>query len=150
MSRASVACRLRSHGRWVTKADEGWPNVNLKFLETFVWVASLRSFSVAADKLCTTQASVSNRIATLERDLGVRLFERDLRNVSLTPHGQRALAQAEAIVRMVKDFQRTIASAMLQRSVAGGLSATRLPSGMTTASSRTASVTAHSPGPSRV
>jgi DNA-binding transcriptional LysR family regulator len=82
--------------------------VNLRFLETFVWVARLRSFSVAAEKLCTTQAAVSNRIATLERDLGVRLFERDLRNVSLTAHGQRALAQAETIVRMVGEFERSI------------------------------------------
>ena len=85
--------------------------MNLKFLETFVWVARLRSFSVAAEKLCTTQAAVSNRIATLERDLGVRLFERDLRNVSLTPHGQRALPQAEAIVRMVGEFERAIGDA---------------------------------------
>jgi DNA-binding transcriptional LysR family regulator len=82
--------------------------LNLKFLETFVWVARLRSFSLTAEKLCTTQAAVSNRIATLERDLGVRLFERDLRNVSLTPHGQRALPQAEAIVRMVGEFERAI------------------------------------------
>jgi DNA-binding transcriptional LysR family regulator len=82
--------------------------LNLKFLETFVWVARLRSFSLAAEKLCTTQAAVSNRIATLERDLGVRLFERDLRNVGLTPHGQRALPQAEAIVRMVGEFERSI------------------------------------------
>ena len=85
--------------------------MNLKFLETFVWVARLRSFSLAAEKLCTTQAAVSNRIATLERDLGVRLFERDLRNVSLTPHGQRALPQAEAIVRMVGEFERAIGDA---------------------------------------
>jgi DNA-binding transcriptional LysR family regulator len=85
--------------------------LNLKFLETFVWVARLRSFSLAAEKLCTTQAAVSNRIATLERDIGVRLFERDLRNVSLTPHGQRALPQAEAIVRMVGEFERTIGNA---------------------------------------
>lgn len=82
--------------------------MNLRFLETFVWVARLRSFSLAADKLCTTQAAVSNRIATLERELGVRLFERDLRNVSLTQHGQRALSQAEAIVRMVDEFERSI------------------------------------------
>ncbi|MEN3385872.1 MAG: hypothetical protein V7608_5916, partial [Hyphomicrobiales bacterium] len=41
--------------------------MNLKFLETFVWVARLRSFSLAAEKLRTTQAAVSNRIATLER-----------------------------------------------------------------------------------
>lgn len=83
--------------------------MNLKFLETFVWVARLRNFSVAADKLCTTQAAVSNRIATLERELGVRLFERDLRTVSLTSHGQRALPQAEAIVRMVGELERLIA-----------------------------------------
>ena len=89
----------------------GSKGLNLKFLETFVWVARLRSFSLAAEKLCTTQAAVSNRIATLERDLGVRLFERDLRNVSLTPHGQRALPQAEAIVRMVGEFERSIADA---------------------------------------
>ena len=82
--------------------------MNLKFLETFVWVARLRNFSVAADKLCTTQAAVSNRIATLERELGVRLFERDLRTVSLTSHGQRALPQAEAIVRMVGELERLI------------------------------------------
>jgi DNA-binding transcriptional LysR family regulator len=82
--------------------------LNLKFLETFVWVARLRNFSVVADKLCTTQAAISNRIATLERELGVRLFERDLRTVSLTSHGQRALPQAEAIMRMVGDLERSI------------------------------------------
>lgn len=85
--------------------------MNLKFLETFVWVARLRNFSLAAEKLCTTQAAVSNRIATLERELGVRLLERDLRTVSLTLHGQRALPQAEAIVRMARDFERSIADA---------------------------------------
>lgn len=84
--------------------------MNLRFLETFVWVARLRSFSLAADKLATTQASVSNRIATLERDLGVRLFERDLRNVSLTAHGQRALPQAEAIVGMAAEFERSVSA----------------------------------------
>jgi DNA-binding transcriptional LysR family regulator len=92
-------------------ATDGQVSLNLKFLETFVWVARLRSFSVAAEKLRTTQAAVSNRIATLERDLGVRLLERDLRNVSLTLHGQRALPQAEAIVRMVDEFERSIGDA---------------------------------------
>lgn len=79
--------------------------MNIRFLETFLWVARLRSFSSAADRLCTTQAAVSNRIATLEKDLGVRLFDRDLRNVSLTPAGERALAQAETIVRLAADLR---------------------------------------------
>lgn len=80
--------------------------MNIRFLETFVWVARLRSFSSAADKLCTTQAAVSNRIATLERDLGVRLLERDLRNVSLTAEGERALVQAETIVRLTQELRQ--------------------------------------------
>lgn len=85
--------------------------MNSKFLETFVWVARLRSFSLAAEKLCTTQASVSNRIATLERDLGVRLLERDLRSVGLTAQGQRVLPQAEAIVQMVAKLESAVGDA---------------------------------------
>ena len=82
--------------------------MNLRFLETFIWVARLRSFSLAAERTGTTQAAVSNRIATLERHLGVRLFERDVRSVSLSPHGHRALAQAEEIVRLASEFERSI------------------------------------------
>ncbi|KTQ95584.1 hypothetical protein NS226_10535 [Aureimonas ureilytica] len=79
--------------------------MNTKFLETLIWVSRLRSFSNAAEKLCTTQAAISNRIATLERDLGVQLFERDLRSVSLTPAGERALSYAEAIVRLTAELK---------------------------------------------
>lgn len=53
--------------------------MNLRFLETFVWVARLKSFRLTAEKLFTTQASVSSRIAALEADLGVRLLLRDSR-----------------------------------------------------------------------
>jgi DNA-binding transcriptional LysR family regulator len=53
--------------------------LNLRFIETFVWVARLRSFTAAAEKLYTTQAAISARIATLEEDLGVKLFERETR-----------------------------------------------------------------------
>lgn len=53
--------------------------MNLRFLETFVWVARLKSFRLTAEKLFTTQASVSSRIAALEADLGVKLLLRDSR-----------------------------------------------------------------------
>jgi DNA-binding transcriptional LysR family regulator len=58
--------------------------VDFKMLETFVWVANLRSFRGAAEKLNTTQPAISMRIAQLEEDLGVRLLERDRRLVSPT------------------------------------------------------------------
>lgn len=82
--------------------------MNLRFLETFLWVAQLSSFSAAAERLHTTQAAVSNRIAALERDLGVRLFERDLRSVRLTPEGRAALARAEEIVLLAREFRGAI------------------------------------------
>ncbi|GHD61172.1 LysR family transcriptional regulator [Thalassobaculum fulvum] len=80
--------------------------MNLKFLETFIWVARLKSFSLAAERLNTTQAAVSHRIATLERELGIRLFERDSRDVRLTPLGIDAREHAERIVRLAADFRR--------------------------------------------
>ena len=82
--------------------------MNLRFLETFVWIARLKSFSLAAEKLHTTQAAVSHRIATLERELGVRLFERDAREVRLTARGVDALEQAERIVRLAANFRQRV------------------------------------------
>lgn len=79
--------------------------MNLKFLETFIWVARLQSFSSAAEKLNATQAAISSRIKALEDSLGVRLFDRDMRSiVSLTPEGRNALASAEELVRLSKEF----------------------------------------------
>jgi len=89
--------------------------MNLRFLETFVWVARLRSFRLTAEKLFSTQASISSRIAVLEEDLGVKLFLRDSRGVTLTPEGQRVLEYAEKMVntmhhmRQSLDRSRTIA-----------------------------------------
>ena len=82
--------------------------MNLRFLETFIWVAKLRSFSLAATKLNTTQANVSARISSLERDLGVRLFERNGREVSLTAQGKYALDSADELVRVATEFQKKV------------------------------------------
>jgi len=71
------------------------PEVNLKFLETFIWVARLHSFSLAADKLHATQAAVSSRISVLEQELGTRLFSREPKGVMLTRAGERVLQHAE-------------------------------------------------------
>ncbi|KAB0266422.1 LysR family transcriptional regulator [Microvirga brassicacearum] len=79
--------------------------MNLRFVETFLWVARLGSFSAAAERLNTTQAAISNRIATLERDLGVRLFERDSRSIRLSAVGQQAVSKAEELVRVANAFR---------------------------------------------
>lgn len=82
--------------------------MNLKFLETFVWVARLKSFRLTADKLFTTQASISSRIAVLEGELGVKLFLRDSRGVSLTPEGLKVLDYAEQVLDTMSALKQSI------------------------------------------
>ncbi|MGE7956840.1 LysR family transcriptional regulator [Pseudomonas sp. NPDC089530] len=82
--------------------------MNLKFLETFVWVARLKSFRLTADKLFTTQASISSRIAVLEGELGVKLFLRDSRGVTLTPEGLKVLDYAEQMLDTLQALKQSI------------------------------------------
>lgn len=58
-------------------------------LESFVRSAELRSFSAAARRLGLTPAAVSRNVARLEANLGVRLFQRSTRRLTLTEAGER-------------------------------------------------------------
>ncbi len=82
--------------------------MNMRFLETFVWLAKLRNFRVTAEKLHTTQAAVSSRIATLEQELGVRLFDRGDREVTLTHEGGKALVFADRMVRTMHEMMGSL------------------------------------------
>jgi len=93
--------------------------MNLRFIETFLWVARLGSFSGAADRLNTTQAAISHRVATLERELGVVLFDRDSRSVTLTAEGRRAVQKAEDIMRAAAAFRQAVSDPAL---IEGGIS----------------------------
>jgi DNA-binding transcriptional LysR family regulator len=79
--------------------------MNLRNLETFVWVATLGSFTAAGDRLGATQPAISGRIAALEDDLGVRLFERVGRRVQLTPAGRDLLPRAEQMLALAADIE---------------------------------------------
>ena len=86
----------------------GTRHMNLKFLETFVWVARLKSFRLTAEKLFSTQASISSRIAVLEDELGVKLFVRDSRGVTLTPEGDKVLAYAERMMDTMHALKQSL------------------------------------------
>ena len=62
--------------------------MNLNNLYYFKVVAEYQHYTKAAQSLFITQPSLSHAIASLERDLGVKLFQKDGRNVKLTKHGQ--------------------------------------------------------------
>lgn len=71
---------------------------SLREIGCFVAVADLLSFSRAAKRLRLSQPAVSQSIARLERELGLRLLERTSREVQLTDSGKVLLPYAEALL----------------------------------------------------
>src|ERR1700736_472576 len=71
---------------------------DFKAIETFMWVVTLGSFRGAAQKLNTTQPAISQRIAQVEREVGVRLLQRDRRMVLPTPSGRQMMVYAEKLI----------------------------------------------------
>lgn len=65
----------------------------LSSIESFVRSAELGSFSAAARRLSLTPGGVSKNVAKLEADLGVRLFHRSTRSLTLSEAGEQFLAQ---------------------------------------------------------
>lgn len=84
--------------------------MNLRFVETFVWVARLGSFRAAALRLNATQAAISNRIASLEAEIGCELFERCASGVRLSAVGQQAMQPAEELLKAATSFKMSVAN----------------------------------------
>ncbi|MFC3983291.1 LysR family transcriptional regulator [Streptosporangium jomthongense] len=81
--------------------------MDLEAVRTFVAAAEAGRFQEAAAELAVTQQAVSKRVATLERDLGVRLFTRTPRGAELTIDGQAFLPHARELLRVA---ERAVAS----------------------------------------
>ena len=86
--------------------------LDLNLLPMFVAVAETSSFSTAAIKLAIPKSSISRGIASLEDELGVRLFHRTTRHVALSTAGTalfersaRLLAQLQTAVSDLPELQ---------------------------------------------
>lgn len=72
--------------------------MELKTLRTFQTVVDQGSYQRAADRLGYTQSTVTVHIQQLEEELGIPLFERTGRRMTLTQVGRQALAQAQELL----------------------------------------------------
>lgn len=79
--------------------------MNLKQLEAFVQVAEGGSFSKAAKELFLTQPTISAHIASLEKELNVRLFVRNTKEVALSDDGKDLYKYARQIVDLEKKIE---------------------------------------------
>ncbi|MDP3782270.1 MAG: LysR family transcriptional regulator, partial [Sphingopyxis sp.] len=73
--------------------------VALYHLETLLWIDRLGTFSAAAERLNTTQPTVSARMRELEQRLGTVLFRRDGRTMSLTAAGRKLVRDCDPLLR---------------------------------------------------
>lgn len=82
--------------------------MDLANLSAFIAVAECSSFSGAGERLHLTQPAISKRIAGLEQQLDVRLFDRLGREVNLTEAGRALLPRAYQILNVLDDTRRAL------------------------------------------
>lgn len=83
--------------------------VNLNALRTLAVVMDLGSFSEAGKVLGYTQSAVSQQIGSLERSLGLQLFERRARAIHPTEAARYVYARSEGLVGLVVQLEQDIA-----------------------------------------
>jgi DNA-binding transcriptional LysR family regulator len=88
--------------------------MNLRFVEAFYWVASLKSVTRAAEKLFLTQSAMSSRIAALEVELGVLLLDRRDKQFRLTVAGLRFLTYAQRLLELQREVKAEMGSGVPQ------------------------------------
>jgi DNA-binding transcriptional LysR family regulator len=93
--------------------------MELRQLNYFITISDLKSFTRAAKKLFISQPALTNQMNSLESELGMRLFERTSRSVSLTSAGQTFYLHAQQVIdevnhtlfevqKMKEAWQRTL------------------------------------------
>ena len=84
--------------------------MELRQLRYFVVLAHRLHFTQAAEEVAIAQPALSQQIQALERELGVRLFERTSRHIRLTPAGQGLLVHAERVLADVDTLSTEMAA----------------------------------------
>ncbi|KJC45936.1 LysR family transcriptional regulator [Bradyrhizobium sp. LTSP885] len=90
---------------------------DFRSIETFLWVVKLGSFRGAAQRLNTTQPAISQRIAQLEREMGVKLLNRDHRVASPTPSGRQMMVYAEKLIGLRSEMMAEVGDRSAMRGV---------------------------------
>jgi DNA-binding transcriptional LysR family regulator len=93
-------------------------DLNLRDIRAFIAVAQIGSFTGAASRLHLSQPALTVQIRRLEDTVGVRLFDRNSRNVALTPAGRELLP---VLQKSLRDMEQVLVDA---RTLADGSSGT--------------------------
>ena len=83
--------------------------MEIRVLRYFLTVAQEENITKAANALHITQPALSRQIAQMEEEMGVRLFERSTRRLTLTNEGLLLRRRAEEILELVDKTQKELA-----------------------------------------
>lgn len=92
-----------------------------ELLRTFVAVTQHAGFTAASEQLCLSQSTISQHIRRLEDLVGQPLFERDTRNVRLSPQGEVLHRYALRILQLMDEAMTTVCGPPLNGTVRLGL-----------------------------
>ena len=82
--------------------------MDISKLESFLVLADCKSFTKTAEFRYLSQPAISKHIDSLEQELGVFLFDRNGKTVSLTIQGRHFIKYAESIVKIYQKSQELI------------------------------------------
>ncbi|MFT3986004.1 MAG: LysR family transcriptional regulator [Lachnospiraceae bacterium] len=84
--------------------------MELKRLHTFLTLSEIKNFTKTAEYLHYAQSNVTTQIQQLEKELGVRLFERMGKNITLTPEGEELTVYARQMIHLSDDLKYKFAN----------------------------------------
>lgn len=79
--------------------------MTIEQLQYFYAISEHKTFSLAALEMNITQSALSKQIAKLEQELGVFLFDRSRRQITLTNEGQQLLKDTKILL---KDYEKML------------------------------------------
>lgn len=82
--------------------------IQLEQLRQFLIVAELRNFTKAAEALYVSHSTISRSVSFLEQELGVLLFNRDARSVSLTPAGTLLYERGSELMAQIEEMEHSV------------------------------------------
>ena len=82
--------------------------VNARQLQYVIELSQVRSFSAVAEKLNISQPALSKQILSLEKELGVKLFDRSENPLQLTPAGEDFVRQAQELLYKEDQLKRSM------------------------------------------
>ncbi|QKL21205.1 LysR family transcriptional regulator [Bacillus altitudinis] len=87
--------------------------MNIENIEAFIYVCQLGSINKAAEALYLTQPSVSARIQSLEKELDLKLFDRQRNKLSLTEKGEQFYPHAKKILHSYQEAKHSLKQTMI-------------------------------------